>query len=126
MFGDPLADYHLTIGAVGPEDKQGLEGPAGADGTSCTVTNPNSGSATLLCTNGTSVGVATADAICTLAAAVNQCNAVPFCNGIGACRPTTVFVTSTSHTGNLGGLAGADAICQARANEAGLKGNFVA
>lgn len=26
-----------------------------------------------------------------------------------------IFVTSTSHTGNLGGLAGADAICQARA-----------
>jgi Protein of unknown function (DUF1554) len=30
----------------------------------------------------------------------------------GSC---TVFVTSTRHTGNLGGLAGADAICQARA-----------
>ncbi len=30
----------------------------------------------------------------------------------GSC---TVFVTSTTHTGNLGGLDGADAICQARA-----------
>jgi len=30
-----------------------------------------------------------------------------------------VFVTSTTHNGNLGGLAGADAICQARAEAAG-------
>lgn len=36
----------------------------------------------------------------------------------------TVFITSTTHTGNLGGLAGADAICQARADEAGLGGTF--
>ncbi len=35
-----------------------------------------------------------------------------------------VFVTSTSHNGNLGGLAGADAICQARAGEAGLAGIY--
>lgn len=35
-----------------------------------------------------------------------------------------VFVTSTTHTGNLGGLAGADAICQARADAAGLGGTF--
>lgn len=35
-----------------------------------------------------------------------------------------VFVTSTSHTGDLGGLAGADAICQARAQAAGRSGTF--
>ncbi|MGH6691927.1 MAG: choice-of-anchor Q domain-containing protein [Gammaproteobacteria bacterium] len=34
------------------------------------------------------------------------------CGGAESC---TVFVTSTTHTGNLGGLAGGDAICQARA-----------
>ena len=33
-----------------------------------------------------------------------------------------VFVTSTIHDGNLGGLGGADAICNARATEAGLPG----
>ena len=34
------------------------------------------------------------------------------CGGAKSCA---VFVTSTTHTGNLGGLDGADAICQARA-----------
>jgi hypothetical protein len=37
-----------------------------------------------------------------------------------------VFATSTVHTGNLGGLAGGDAICAERATEAGLDGTFVA
>lgn len=38
-----------------------------------------------------------------------------------------VFVTSTKHVaGSLGGLAGADAICQARASAAGLPGTYVA
>ena len=41
------------------------------------------------------------------------------CGGAASC---TVFVTSTTDTGNLGGLAGADAICQARADSAGLRG----
>lgn len=36
------------------------------------------------------------------------------------------FVTSTTHNGNLGGIAGADAICAARASEAGLSGTFLA
>lgn len=38
--------------------------------------------------------------------------------------PNLVFVTSTTHTGNLGGLAGADAICQARASAAGRAGTY--
>lgn len=37
-----------------------------------------------------------------------------------------VFVTSTTHNGNLGGLAGADAICQSRAISAGLPGSYKA
>ncbi len=37
-----------------------------------------------------------------------------------------VFVTSTIHTGNLDGVAGADSICQERAAEAGLSGTFKA
>ncbi len=37
-----------------------------------------------------------------------------------------VFVTSTKYTGNLGGLAGADAICNARASAAELGGTWVA
>lgn len=35
-----------------------------------------------------------------------------------------MFVTSTVHDGNLGGLSGADAICQARATAAGRTGYF--
>ena len=35
-----------------------------------------------------------------------------------------VFVTSTQQNGNLGGLAGADAICQARASSVGLPGTY--
>jgi hypothetical protein len=37
-----------------------------------------------------------------------------------------VFVTSVSYDGNLGGLSGADAKCQARANAAGLGGTWKA
>lgn len=37
-----------------------------------------------------------------------------------------VFVTSTTYNGNLGGLAGADAKCQERANAANLGGNWKA
>ncbi len=38
----------------------------------------------------------------------------------------TIFVTSTMYNGNLGGLAGADAKCQARAQAAGLPGTYMA
>lgn len=38
----------------------------------------------------------------------------------------TVFVTSTTQDGDLGGFAGANATCQARAVAAGLAGNFEA
>ncbi|MBU0946679.1 MAG: hypothetical protein KJ804_11950 [Proteobacteria bacterium] len=38
----------------------------------------------------------------------------------------SVFVTSTTHSGNLGGLAGADTICQNLATSAGLPGTYMA
>jgi len=41
-------------------------------------------------------------------------------------KPKTVFVTSTLYTGNLGGLAGADAKCNERARIGGLGGDFKA
>lgn len=45
----------------------------------------------------------------------------------GTSRPTNVvFVTSTVQSGAFGGLAAADAICAARARDAGLDGTFVA
>lgn len=44
----------------------------------------------------------------------------------GEGAPCTVFVTSTTHNGNLGGLAGADALCNQRASAAGLPGTYKA
>ncbi|MDO8592633.1 MAG: dockerin type I domain-containing protein, partial [bacterium] len=41
-------------------------------------------------------------------------------------RTKRIFVTSTSYTGSLGGLAGADAKCQARATVGGLTGTWKA
>lgn len=41
-------------------------------------------------------------------------------------NPKRLFVTSTTHTGNLGGLAGADSICEARATGAGLDSGWTA
>ncbi|MDB4955753.1 MAG: Flagellar hook-length control protein FliK [Myxococcales bacterium] len=43
-----------------------------------------------------------------------------------ALQANRVFVTSTRQTPALGGLAGADAMCQARATAAGLPGTYVA
>jgi hypothetical protein len=43
------------------------------------------------------------------------------------CPPANrLFVTSTTYTGNLGGLVGADARCNERARAAGLEGKFIA
>jgi hypothetical protein len=46
----------------------------------------------------------------------------------GACgpNPNVMFVTTGTQTGSLGGLSGADAICQSDAKAAGLSGTFVA
>ncbi|MFA5878229.1 MAG: Ig-like domain-containing protein [Candidatus Staskawiczbacteria bacterium] len=42
------------------------------------------------------------------------------------CNAYRVFVSSTSYSGNLGGVSGADATCQALAQAAGLTGNWMA
>ncbi len=47
------------------------------------------------------------------------------CAGSGLCIKTA-FVTSTTMNGNLGGVAGADAICNQHATAAGLTGTFKA
>jgi hypothetical protein len=51
---------------------------------------------------------------------------VPDGPACGAGGPCLVFLTSTVQTGNLGGLAGADAICQQRAQAANVPGVFKA
>ncbi|MEM6995077.1 MAG: DUF1554 domain-containing protein [Myxococcota bacterium] len=44
----------------------------------------------------------------------------------GGTAPNIAFVTSTRHNGNLGGLSGADDVCNQRAQAAGLPGTYVA
>lgn len=62
------------------------------------------------------------------------------CSGTGTCvvtvsqattvtptftlNPNFVFITSTTYTGSMGGLAGADSNCQARATAGGLAGTY--
>ena len=67
----------------------------------------------------------TIDTICNLANAVNQCVDIALCTGTGKCS-TTVFTTSTTQNGDLGGLSGADALCQDLADSAGLSGTYLA
>jgi len=60
----------------------------------------------------------------TSCASTEDCNVGLTCVD-GACTQAKwVFATSTRQVGNLGGLAGADAICQARATAAGLGGTY--
>ena len=65
-----------------------------------------------LCYNGAANGVCDRDL---------ECRTEPSTTG-----DCLVFLTSDEHTGNMGGLGGADAICQARARSAGLQGTFKA
>jgi hypothetical protein len=58
------------------------------------------------------------EALCTLLGAVGTSNAVACPTELFSSK--TVFVTLESYDGNLGGLAGADAKCQALADRSGL------
>lgn len=42
------------------------------------------------------------------------------------CPPRRVFVTSNAFSGNLGGISGADDLCQAEADDANLSGTYLA
>ncbi len=61
-----------------------------------------------------------------------SCTSVAGCGGgtvcvEGACSPgKLVFVTQNANNGNLGGIAGADNVCQTAANNAGIAGTFKA
>jgi hypothetical protein len=64
---------------------------------------------------------------CTITNSSGSSNGTDVSNvAINCITHNIVFVTSTSQTGNLGGLAGADAICAARAAAAGLPGTYIA
>lgn len=63
---------------------------------------------------------------CPACTASRPCPVGQCCSGNGTCGLCLAFVTSTTQNGNLGGLPGADAICQARAAAAGLPGPYMA
>lgn len=45
---------------------------------------------------------------------------------VNTAAPRAIFITSTQHGGNLGGIAGADGLCQGLADGAGLGGTYYA
>ncbi len=58
--------------------------------------------------------------------AIDSCpNVADTTNDPGMCN-SYIFVTSSTHNGNLGGLSGADGICQTQATDAGLSGTYKA
>ena len=66
-------------------------------------------------------GVAACPTSCTLS---TECAVGHGCSD-GVCVPAKrIFVTSTTYTGNLGGAAGADALCQGRADSVSLGGTW--
>lgn len=66
---------------------------------------------------------ATANSSCTMTMRVGGAN-FPIAISNHAAR-ARMFITSTTYTGDLGGLGGADYICQSRAAAAGLTGKFL-
>ncbi|MFN8662898.1 MAG: hypothetical protein U0075_13470 [Thermomicrobiales bacterium] len=76
------------------------------------------------CGTGGAVCTSTGCRECT---AERPCPAGQCCSGRGTCGACLVFVTSTEKTApNLGGLAGADGICQELARAAALPGRYLA
>ena len=55
-----------------------------------------------------------------------DCSPARFCSENQCILGKRVFVTSTTHLANFGALSNADAICNARAQEAGLFGTYMA
>ena len=69
--------------------------------------------------SGSSVDLSTTTALVDLSGRVGQLEGA-------AAGPRKVFATSTSFNGDLGGIAGANALCQSLADAAGLGGQFLA
>ncbi|WP_345974016.1 hypothetical protein [Sulfurimonas sp. HSL3-7] len=91
-------------GIAGPQGHQGEQGPVGPEGPA----GPDT--------------VARGD-ICYIYALLGA--PLPgYCEAVSMDK--VVFVTSQTFTGNLGGVQGADTICQQAANAAGLEGSFKA
>ncbi|MFN7938787.1 MAG: DNRLRE domain-containing protein [Bryobacteraceae bacterium] len=96
-----------ATGATGATGAPGVAGAAGAPG----VTGPT--------------GPTGANDPQMLAAVCNLLSASTVTANLN-CPPKTIFITNALFTGNLGGLAGADAACQLEGEAAGLSGRFKA
>ena len=101
-----------------------LVAAAALGGTACSGSSKGGDGAAVLCPE---PGLTCNDGLCFNGAANGVCDR----NGQCRTEPSTtgdclVFLTSGNYQGNLGGLAGADAICQELAQAAGLKGIFKA
>ena len=119
--------YTLTVSRTGTGSGTVTSAPAGitcgatcsasfGHGTAVTLTAAPSGGSVFAGWGGACSGTATTCTVTMTAATSVSAQFNP--------PPNVVFVTSTTHTGNLGGLAGADAVCQARATAAGLAGTY--
>lgn len=93
----------ITEGPAGPSGPKGDTGPQGPAGASGTVSQE------------------VLDAICYVYVSYNNLPCPSFCD----CSKK-VFISSEVYSGNLGGLLGADAICQGLADSAGIGGTFKA
>jgi hypothetical protein len=96
----------------------------GSIGTCTAVPNGVSCAGGNLCCAGTSP-VCDAN-VCVPCSLENPCPTGQCCVGDGSCGPCLAFLSSSTHFGDLGGLTGADAICQGLADAAGLPGRYKA
>lgn len=133
VSGTGTSPYHLSVTVTGSgsvNSSDGMISSCSASGGTCSVDYPNPASVTLTATTSDASEAYFQDwnsASCdgpvkTCSESVNAVKTVVASFGSYSSSGNLMFVTSTVHTGNLGGLAGADAICQARASAAGIGG----
>jgi hypothetical protein len=132
--GGNATSYGITTDTNGDASVAGnrVRGLA-ASGTGTTYGNWNVNSGRLIVRDNDMQGNAVAGSVgvsCTNNQATARDNVIAgFATEIVNClsnRPNLMFTTSGIYNGNLGGLAGADAICKQHATAAGLKGNYLA
>ena len=123
-----LDRYTLTVAKTGTGASSGTitSSPAGITcGTTCSATYDHGTMITLTAGGGGATFTGWSGAGCTgTGTCVITVTAAVTATATFEASPNIAFVTSTVHSGNLGGLAGADAICQARANAVSLGGTY--
>ena len=112
--------FEITVGATGPPGPQGEQGKLGPQG----VPGPQGSRGKL----GPEGPPGPSGDVGPLQDEIDDLRALfdAVCSGSPGLCTKTAFVTSTTHTGNFGGVAGADARCNERATAAGLTGTFKA